>query len=213
MELTYKQTFGTNWSFFAMEYYLGILNRTYQIFVTPNIIAGGFVNGVIAAPPGLLSYWFVPSRYARQKIVEKYEQLSPESEDFKRRSQFFNFQYPRTEIEEAWYDPTLKWGMGTVAHSGKLNIRLASGRKREFILLGLQQGREILQHLQQGYNPSRTIDFSEIHQCMKQIYEEPESLQVWMNLADLFHTQGEKAQERYCRFYIGMLKRYKRNSI
>ena len=193
-----------------MEYYLGILNRTYQIFVTPNVIAGGFVNGVMAAPPGLLGYWFLPTRYARQRLVEKYEQLSPESEDFKNVSRFFNFQYPRTEIQKSWYSPTVKWGMGTVAHSGKLYIRLANGRKREFILLGLQQGKEILQHLQQGYNPSRASDFSETHQLLKQVYEQPEDFESWVNLAELFHAQGEKAQERYCRFYIKMLKRYRR---
>lgn len=194
-----------------MEYYLGILNRTYQIFVTPNVIAGGFVNGVMAAPPGLFSYWFVPTRYARQRLVEKYEQLSPESEDFKNASRFFNFQYPRTEIQESWYSPTIKWGMGTVAHSGKLYIRLASGKKREFILLGLQQGKEILQHLQQGYNSNRANDFSETHQLLKQVYEQPENLEAWINLAEQFHAQDEKAQERYCRVYIQMLKHYRRN--
>jgi hypothetical protein len=204
MEITYKQSFGMNWSFFAMEYYLGILNRTYQIFVTPNVIAGGFVHGVMAAPPGLLSYWFVPTRYARQRLVEKYEQLSPESEDFKNVSRFFNFQYPRTEIREYWYSPTIKWGMGTVAHSGKLYIRLASGKKREFILLGLQQGKEILQHLQQGYNSNRANDFAETHELLKRVYEQPENLEAWINLAELFHAQDEKAQEHYCRVYIQM---------
>lgn len=194
-----------------MEYYLGILNRTYQIFVTPNVIAGGFVNGIIAAPPRLLSYWFVPSRYARQRFVEKYEQLSPESEDFKNVSRFFNFQYPRTEIQKIWYSPTLKWGMGTVAHSGKLYIRLASGRKREFILLGLQQGKEILQHLQQGYNPNLENDFSETHKLLKQVYEQPLNLETWINLAELFHSQGEKAQEHYCRAFIRILKSHKGN--
>lgn len=211
MELIYKQTLGANWSFVAMEYYLGILNRTYQVFVTPSTIAGAFVNGVISAPMSLPPYWFIPSVYTRRRLVEKYEQLSPESEDFKSHSRFFNFQYPRIEIQESWYNPTLKWGMGTVAHSGKLYIKLASGRKREFILLGLQQGKEILQHLQQGYNPNIANDFSETHQLIKQVYEQPQNLETWIKLAELLHVQGEKAQEHYCRAFIRILKLHKGN--
>jgi hypothetical protein len=180
-------------------------------FVTPSTIAGAFVNGVISAPMSLPSYWFVPSVYTRKRLVEKYEQLSPESEDFKSQSRLFNFQYLRTEIQESWYSPTLKWGMGTVAHSGKLNIKLASGRKREFILLGLQQGKEILQHLQQGYNPNTASDFSEQHRLLRQTYEQPQNLETWIKLAELFHVQGEKAQEHYCRAFIRILKLHKGN--
>lgn len=190
-----------------MEYYLGILNRTYQVFVTPTTIAGAFVNSVIAAPPGLIGYWFVPWAYARKKLVEKYEDVSPYSEDFKSKSPFFNFQYQRAEIQKAWYVPTKKWGMGTVAHSGKLYIKLASGRKREFILLGLQQGQEILQNLVQGHNNGAAPrDFSEVHNLLSQAYQQPQNLEIWVRLAELFHTQGEKAQEHYCRAYIHILK-------
>jgi hypothetical protein len=211
MEITYKQSFGMNWSFFAMEYYLGILNRTYQIFVTPTMITGGFVNSMIASPPGLLDYWFVPSRYARKNLIEIYEEISPYSEDFKSKSPFFNFQYQKAEIQKAWYVPTLKWGMGTVAHSGKLYIKLASGRKREFILLGLQQGKEILQNLLPSHSSTGSSDSLEVHTLLKQVYEQPQNLEAWMALNEIFHTQGEKAQEYYCHAYIQALKRYKHN--
>ena len=194
-----------------MEYYFGILNRTYQIFVTPTMIAGGFVNSMMAAPPGLLGYWFVPTRYARKNLVENYEEISPYSEDFKSKSPFFNFQYQRAEIQKAWYVPTLKWGMGTVAHSGKLYIKLASGRKREFILLGLQQGNEILQHLMPSHSNADSVGSSEVHSLLKQVYEQPENFEAWIKLNELFHVQGEKAQEHYCRAYIRTLKHYKRN--
>lgn len=214
MESTYKQAFGMDWNFFAMEYYLGILNRTYQIFVTPTMIAGAFVNSVMAAPPGLVDDWFVPSIYAQKNLVEKYEEISPYSENFKDQSRFFNFQYQKVDIKKAWYDPTMKWGMGTVAHSGKLNIRLASGRKREFILLGLQQGKEILQHLLSGNSDnSVSNDFSQVHKLLKQVYEQPQNLEIWMMLAELFHAQGEKAQAHYCRIYIQMLKHYGRRGF
>jgi hypothetical protein len=212
MEFTYKQHYGTNWSFIAMEYYLGILNRTFQVFVTPTMIAGAFVTSAMATPMGLHSYWFVPSNYANKKRLEKYEHISPESDDFKRFSPLFNFQYPRTEIRRFWYDPTIKWGMGSVAHSGKLYMELSSGRKREFILLGLQQGKEILQYLQSEHNISENLnDYSEIHATLKQAYEKPDNLEIWVKLAELFSTQGEQAQEAYCRVHIQNLMLYKGN--
>lgn len=194
-----------------MEYYLGILNRTYQVFVTPSTIAGGLVNGVISAPPGLPDYWFVPSIYARKKLLEKYEDVSPYSDNFKEQSPLFNFQYQRTEIERAWYDPTRKWGMGTVAHSGKLNIALRNGRKREFILLGLQQGKEILHHLlKNAIGDENASDYSEVHAILKQLYADPQNIEEWVRLAELFHDQGETAQEYYCSMYIQTLMVFNR---
>jgi hypothetical protein len=195
-----------------MEYYLGILNRTYQVFVTPTTIVGAFVTSVMAAPIGLPRYWFVPSNYANKKRLEKYKQISPESEDFKSYSPLFNFQYLRAEVRRFWYDTTIKWGMGTVAHSGKLYMELLSGRKREFILLGLQQGKEILQHLQreQGFGATSN-DYSEIHATLKRVYEKPGNLETWVKLTELFSAQGEQAQEAYCRAYIQRLRLYKGN--
>ena len=211
---TNQQSFSMFWSFFAMEYYLGILNRNYQIFVTPTTVAGAFVNGIVAAPPGLQNYWFVPSIYGREDLIERYKDISPYSDNFKEQSPFFNFQYLKADIENVWYDPTRKWGMGTVAHSGKLNIRLASGRKREFILLGLQQGREILQYLGMGQNnSSMSNDFSQVHALLKRVYEQPQNLEIWMELIELFHAQGEIAQEYYCRAYIQALKPYGHNGL
>jgi len=210
MEYIYKQTYGTYWSFIAMEYYLGILNRTYQVFVTPTTIAGAFVTSIMPAPIGLPTYWFVLSKYANKRRMEQYEQISPESEDFKRFSPLFNFQYRRAEIRRFWYDPTLKWGMGTVAHSGKLYMELSNDRKRELILLGLQQGKEILQHLQNEHNSAENSSrYSEIHATLKQVYEKQDSLEIWLKLADLFSAQGEKAQETYCRAHIQNLMLYK----
>lgn len=192
-----------------MEYYLGIFNRTYQIFVTPTVIAGTFVTSVMAAPIRLPRYWFVPSNYVNQDRLEKYEQISPESDDFKSLSPFFNFQYLRTEIRRFWYDPTLKWGMGTVTHSGKLYVELASGRKREFILLGLQQGKEILQQLQREPVPETDLNKqSEIHALLKQVYAQPNNSETWVKLADLFSALGEQAQETYCRAHIQNLTLY-----
>jgi hypothetical protein len=207
MKYTYKHAFGAYWSFTAMEYYLGMLNRTYQIFVTPTIIAGAFVTSIMAAPLVLPRYWFVPTNYVNKKRIQKYESISAESDEFMRFSPFFNFQYARAEIHELEYDPTLKWGMGTVAHSGKLYIELDRGRKREFILLGLQQGKEILHHLQpEPIIETLTNHQREIHSLLESAYSQPDNLDTWARLAELFSIQGEQAQAAYCRARLQNLR-------
>ena len=111
-----------------MEYYLGILNRTYQIFVSPNLIVGAFVNNALPAPARLPKYWFDPKTYVNQKMSGKYNELTPWDE-FKKISPRSNFQYQRSHIDHFSYDPTLKWGMGNVAHSGKLHMKLKVWKK------------------------------------------------------------------------------------
>ena len=60
-------------------------------------------------------------------------------------------------------------------------------------------------------NSPASSNYSQVHTFLKLVYENPENLEAWVNLAELFHVQGEKAQEHYCRFYIKMIQRYKRN--
>jgi hypothetical protein len=207
MGYNHEHSFGATWKFIAMEYYLGILNRTYKVFVTPTMISGGFVNGIMASPPGLTMDWFDPSSYVQKRLVARYDEVSPYMDEFKNISPVFNFQYQKAEIQEAKYDPTRKWGMGYVAHSGKLYIKLANGKRREFILLGLQQGIEILQHLVQGHDTgTASRDLSEVHMLLDQVYKQPQNLEIWLRLAELFYNLGEKAQEYYCRAYIQFLK-------
>jgi hypothetical protein len=206
MEYTYKPVSGETWNFIAMEYYLGILNHTYQIFVTPEVIAGGFVNGLAAAPMRLPKNWFVPERWAKKKWLEKYEKVSPASRNFMRFNPRRNFQYRREDIRRFWYSPTTKWGMGTVAHSGKLYLELCNRKKREFILLGLQQGKEYIEYLQSGHTSRATFDaYAEVHPLLNKAYGQAEDLETWLNLAELFSTLGEEAQALYCRTYSSYL--------
>lgn len=54
-----------------------------------------------------------------------------------------NFRIERKDIKDAYYDPKKKWGMGPYPHDGKVYIKLANNKKREFIILGNQKGAKI----------------------------------------------------------------------
>ena len=56
-------------------------------------------------------------------------------------------------------------------------------------------------------NYERVRPFPVIPPALGQLYEQPQNLELWMRLAELFHAQGEKTQEYYCRAYIQTLKR------
>lgn len=189
-------------SFIAMEYYLGILNRTYRIYITPTVIAGGVVQNITASPGTLIERWFEPTAYVYPFQFNQYDRFSPLSDEFIKVSPQHNFRYPRTQILECRYDPTTKWGMGNVAHSGKLYLKLANGKKREFILLGLQQGFELLELMQKGRISEETAQkYSEIHQLLDQLSVNQFNTQLWLRLSDRFASLGEKAQEKYCLAY------------
>ena len=46
-----------------------------------------------------------------------------------------SFFIPAAQIQDVEFDPTSKWGMGRIPHSGKLRIKLKNGTRRELILL------------------------------------------------------------------------------
>lgn len=122
--------------FLAMEYYFGILNRSYAIFTFPNGLYGWKFCGPISA---FTPFFFVPF----QEVVND-PKLVPGSEDLKGLMKSSgSFFIGRSQIASADYDPTPKWGMGPVPHSGKLYIHLKSGKPREFILLGEQNGEAV----------------------------------------------------------------------
>ncbi|NOZ05250.1 MAG: hypothetical protein GXP41_02705, partial [Chloroflexi bacterium] len=183
----------------AMEYYLGILNRTYRVFITPNVVAGAFVRGIMAAPLIPPRNWFDPTSWIRRKLDEKYKHADPESESFVRKAPF-NFRYQKSDIRQLRYDPSPKWGMGSVAHSGKLYIEINSGKTREFVLLGLQQGKEILEEInsRSSYRNSNPNDI-ELRNLLEKAFDQPNNQEIWFQLTDLFEKTGEVAQAGYCR--------------
>ena len=119
-----------------MEYYAFILNRSFVVFTFPEgLYAWKFIGTVTNRDPS----FFEP-----MQTVARNSELTPQStclqEMIQKSGGFF---IERSEITSADYDPTPKWGMGGIPHSGKLMVRLRSGKLREFILLGQQDGNAV----------------------------------------------------------------------
>ena len=133
-------------SFIAMEYYLVIWNRRMRVYITDERICVGKVGGAIASTLMIDSQWYVPSFYEDPSWEEKYKNIVPCSLEFLSIS-MSNFQIKRTEISKVEYNPEKKWGMGGIPHSGRIIITTKSGREYEFILLGNQNGNEIVRLL------------------------------------------------------------------
>jgi hypothetical protein len=133
----------------AMEYYALILNRTYKVFIADGMLCGASVRGLVASPPTPLPNMDEQAYWVNTLSATLYEQLDVTSNTFRKLS-FTNFQIRASEIESVDYDPTKKWGMGNVPHSGKLNVRLRSGRRRELILLGRQDGNALKQKIMEA---------------------------------------------------------------
>ena len=127
--------------FMAMEYYWLIMNRTFIVFLSADGLYGWKVHGVVSA---------LTPRYF-ERYVEKLRDpdLMNDSDRIKElASDHGGFFIPRESITSAEFIRKRKWGMGGVAHSGIVNVKLSDGGLREFILLGdvngLQIEREIL---------------------------------------------------------------------
>ena len=133
---------GYQWSFVALEYYAFILNRTYKIFVTEELVCGAIVRGLLPSPPIASAPWYDPNFYPRQRILRRYDNVDVSSDAFARKS-YWNFQLPRSEIADVRFTSAPKWGMGNVPYSGRIILHYRLGRSRELILLGRQDGPSI----------------------------------------------------------------------
>jgi hypothetical protein len=127
------------WSFIALEYCYGILNRTYVVFVTENVICGARVRGTLPAPLEVTKRWRDPLFYPRPALIARYADIDLESERFTAVSKA-NFHLRRDQIDDVEFTNEPKWGMGKVPYSGRLVIFLKDGTKKELILLGTQDG-------------------------------------------------------------------------
>jgi len=134
------------WHFVALEYYLGILNRTYAVFVTDRMLCGAKVRGLLAAPVNPNQRWRDPYFYPRPKLVASYTGVDLESSSFKTLNSS-NFQVSKDQVDRVEFDDSPKWGMGTVPYSGRIFLHMRGGGKRELILLGNQHGSQIAERL------------------------------------------------------------------
>lgn len=113
----------------AMEYYALILNRTFVVFIALEGLYGWKAEGIVTASRPM---YFQP--YA--DMLEDPE-LMRDREAIRRLSQLKGgFFIPRSDIVAADVIYGHKWGMAGIPHSGRIRLRMASGKPREFILLG-----------------------------------------------------------------------------
>ncbi len=129
-----------------MEYYLLMWNRSFDVTVTSSALSGAFVQGAIAVGS--------PSIVAARRLNDA-TQLVDQGRLAQARAQEpgsagylhlhrSNFTYGRSLVLVIRYDPRRKWGMGPVPHSGRLQLELRDGTRRELILLGEQDGPALL---------------------------------------------------------------------
>jgi len=122
--------------FVTMEYYCLMLNRTYVIFISSEGLFGWKANGPVSnADPAYFQPYVAlledASLMHDSKAVHQLAGLPG------------GFFIPRSNIVSVEFVSRLKWGMGGIPHSGRIVVKLASGRSREFILLGPAQGEKV----------------------------------------------------------------------
>jgi hypothetical protein len=130
--------------FVAMEYYSFILNRTFVVFCLPEGLYGWKAQGPVSnANPAYfhpyLALLDAPALMRSRDSVYSLAKLPG------------GFVIPRSSIASAEFDPSSKWGMGGIPHSGKIKIRLTSGRSRELVLLGRVRGEKIRDQIFTGF--------------------------------------------------------------
>lgn len=155
------QAFPQAKEFIAMEYVGGIGNRMLKVWVTDSFIFAAKVKGLSYSPiykpadydlTKTKELHYDPIDNINIKMSEKYDGL-----DFSNASpaEFLeidekNFAIAKVDIVDAWYNSRKKWGMGGYPHKGRIFIvshpaDYNSKRKREFILVGDQDGSAIME--------------------------------------------------------------------
>jgi hypothetical protein len=135
--------------FVAMEYYAVFLNRTYKVYITDHMLSGAKVGGLVASPTILTDEMLNPLYWAQSPAADFYDGMDVTSKAFLKYD-WVNFQIQWAAVKRITFDPSKKWGMGNVPHSGKLLIHLSKGGARELILLGRQDGESLRAQLERA---------------------------------------------------------------
>ncbi len=117
------------YGFVAMEFYALILNRTFLVFVAPDGLYGWKATGPVTNSD---RRYFAPL----QEMVQDPELMRDIRAIRKLAALRGGFFFARTEIASVQSDDRGQWGMGGIDHSGHVQVRLVSDKKRKFILLG-----------------------------------------------------------------------------
>src|ERR1700761_31453 len=136
-------------NFVGMEYYAGILNRTYLVCAEHEGILGYRVHGLVASPSFPSPNTRSPMSYVNPRLLGKYQSLThPGMPKAALALDRANFVYLSGTVPGVAATRAPKWGMGNVCYSGRIIFTLASGSTREFILLGAQPLDSILGQLE-----------------------------------------------------------------
>jgi hypothetical protein len=119
----------TLYGFVAMEFYWLILNRTYLVFAATDGLYGWKATGPVTNSN---RRYFEPF----QKMFENQEFMRDLPVIRKLSGLSGGFFYPPSQIALVSSDERSQWGMGDIAHSGHVHVRLASGESRKLIVLG-----------------------------------------------------------------------------
>jgi hypothetical protein len=138
--------------FVAMEYYGLILNRTYLVFVGPEGLYGWKAEGVVSGEQPL---YFQP--YA--EMLDDPEMMRDRDAIRKLSELKGGFFIPRSAIVSAEIVDKQKWGMNKIPHCGRIRIGLATGKSREFILLGNVYPKSIQESILAGTTGCPVIRF------------------------------------------------------
>lgn len=136
---------GFTWGFIGLEYYGLILNRVMAVLFSTRSVTIVRVGDVVAAPHHVTDAHYDPLAYVGPRMAAKYSSVAVESDEVLRIDRV-NRRVPLSEVRSVTFEDSAKWGMGSVPYSGKIFLH-ATGRPREFVLLGNQSGEKIVAHL------------------------------------------------------------------
>ena len=138
---------GTLWGFVALQYHTLILNRVYAVCVGAGSLVALVGRGAVISPPVARENMSTPLWWLRREKMATYANLEL-NEEAVTKAAFANLRIPIHAIESITFTTDAKWGMGNVPYSGRI-IVVAAGRRREFILLGKENGAAVCERLQQ----------------------------------------------------------------
>lgn len=140
--------------FVTMEYYALILNRTLLVLLTETYLVGVVANGLVGVRSGADPLTAIitaklsihgdldnPLSYLNEKYLNRAKDLDLYGINLLRMNRA-NFRIRFDDISGVTYDPRKKWGMGYYPHDGRVYVS-TQGKRREFIILGNQSGRDI----------------------------------------------------------------------
>lgn len=141
--------------FVAMEYFYLILNRTFLVIKTKGYLIGIQGNGLVSVEGGkdILTRQITtnmaikgdltnPYSYLKNKYLEKIADLNLIDGSIIEANKI-NFLLKLSDIKSANHNPSKKFGMGPYPHDGRVEIEIFDNKKREFIILGNQSGKNI----------------------------------------------------------------------